>query len=567
MLDFFRKLFDSSDFIARRDCGGFGKVPGVLPLHLVSDVLIWLAYLAIPAVLVFFAWRRRELPFRGLFLMFGAFIVSCGITHFMEALLIFDPLYRLSGVIKLVTAVISWITVLALIPVVPRALALRDPQDLEREIAERASIEEALQRSRAELERRVQERTAELEKANGALKEEVAWRRKAEEEREQLLARERLARTEAENANRMKDEFLAMVSHELRTPLNAMLGWAHLLRGGKLDQAMTERGLEVLERNTLLQAQMIDDLLDVSRIITGKLRIESKPVDLVAVVRGAIDTVTPAAEAKGIELRVVNAGPPFLTQGDPTRLQQVAWNLLSNAVKFTPRGGRVETRLRRDGPEIELEVIDTGIGIPETLLPHVFERFRQGDSSITRQHGGLGLGLSIVRHLVELHGGTVSVESEGEGKGATFRVRLSVLAVAPGSKPDLPAVGLGSVSGMRVLVVDDEADAREMIAYVLRDAGAEVLTCGSAEEALAELTPYDPDVLVCDIGMPVMDGYELIRRVRDRGSMVPAVALTAFARQEDRRRALMGGFQMHASKPINPKELVGVVGALGGWRG
>ncbi|MBY0232241.1 MAG: response regulator [Gemmataceae bacterium] len=550
MLDFLSRLFDSSDFTPRSRCGGFGSVPGVLPLHLVSDVAIWLAYLAIPAVLLFFVLRKRTLPFRAVFVLFGLFIVACGFTHFMEAVLVYDPLYRLAAAVKLVTAVVSWLTVIALVPVVPQVLALRSPQELEREIAERKRAEQALEEERQGLEERVGERTAELARANDALQSEIAWRQKAQEE--------------AERANRVKDDFLATLSHELRTPLNALLGWTHLLRSGKLDAATTARGLEVLDRNTRAQAQLIDDLLDVSRIVTGKLRIESKPVDLAGVLQAALDTVRPAAGAKGVALSLRAEGP-CLTTGDAMRLQQVAWNLLSNAVKFTPRGGRVEAGIQRVGTWWELRVRDDGSGIDPDLLPHVFERFRQGDSSTTRQHGGLGLGLAIVRHLVELHGGTVSAESDGEGRGAAFRVLLPVAAVAP-AQAEAPPVPLGEIRGLRVLVVDDEADAREMVSFVLAGAGAEVRTCAGAEEALACLDGFAPDVLVSDIGMPGQDGYALLRQVRERGSLVPAVALTAFARAEDRMRALAAGFQMHAAKPIDPAALAHAVRALAGWR-
>ncbi len=506
MFELLSRLFDPAPFIARRDCGGFGDVPGLLPLHLVSDVLIWLAYLAIPGVLVFFAWRRRALPFRGVFLLFGLFIVSCGFTHFMEAVIIYHPLYRLAGVLKLLTAIVSWATVIALIPVVPKALALRTSEELEGEIAERMRAERALEQERRSLERRVEERTAELEKANAALVEEIASRKKAQAERERLLESEQRARTEAENANRLKDEFLATLSHELRTPLSAMMGWTHLLREGKLDEGMTARGLEVLDRNTRAQAKLIDDLLDVSRIITGKLRLETRPVEMAGVVRAAADAIGPAASAKEVEVTVSLAGEPCVVMGDPTRLQQVAWNLLSNAVKFTPRGGRIEATLTREKADVVLTVKDDGLGVAPALLPHVFERFRQGDTGTTRKFGGLGLGLSIVRHLVELHGGTATAHSEGEGRGATFRVRLPLSALASGSRPEMQAVGPGSVAGLRVLVVDDEADAREMIAVALGAAGAEVRVCGSAREALEALAVFDADVLVSDIGMPGRTG-------------------------------------------------------------
>jgi signal transduction histidine kinase/CheY-like chemotaxis protein len=511
-----------------------------------------------------------------MFWMFGIFIVSCGFTHLLEVVTLFDPVYRLSGLVKLITAAVSVATVAGLVPLVPRALALRSPEALETEIAERRRAEASLQQARVELEHRVEERTGDLARANEALQAEIAHREKAREEREQLLAREQRARTDAETANRTKDDFLATLSHELRTPLNAMLGWVHLIRGGKVDAATAARGLEVLERNTRAQAQLIDDLLDVSRIVSGKMHIEARQMDLAAVVESALDAVGPAAEAKGIAVEMTVPEGGLVLSGDPTRLQQVVWNLLINAVKFTPRGGKVEVRLDRSDGHAELTVRDNGQGIRADLLPHIFERFRQGDSTSTRLHGGLGLGLAIVRHLVEMHGGTVTAQSAGEGQGACFVVHLPIGPVEPngGSVPTEGPVEEpepAPLAGVHTLVVDDEADARDMLAVVLGQAGAEVTTAASSPEALTLLERHKVDVLVSDIGMPGEDGYSLIRKLRarpaERGGQVPAVALTAYARSEDRRRALTAGFQLHTPKPVNPHELVAVVKTLAGWRG
>ena len=377
---------------------------------------------------------------------------------------------------------------------------------------------------------------------------------------------------EADEANRVKDEFLATLSHELRTPLGAILGWTRLLRSRKLDEAATSHALETIERNTKLQAQLVEDLLDVSRIITGKLRLQTRPVDLFTVIEGAVDTVRPAAEAKAIQLETTLDSPGGLISGDPDRLQQVVWNLLSNAIKFTPREGRVEIRLGRQGAQATVRVSDTGKGIPSEFLPHIFDRFRQADSTTTRAHGGLGLGLAIVRHLVELHGGTVEAASPGEGCGAVFTV---VLPLAPAEAICLPVAredrdvrGDTSLEGVHVLVVDDDVDARESLVMVLEECGAEVIAVSSAREALRVVGRTVPDVLVSDIAMPGVDGYGLLRRLRALHTErpVPALALTAYAGEVHRRRALAAGFEMHLAKPIDPSELTAAVRSLAGPR-
>jgi signal transduction histidine kinase len=383
---------------------------------------------------------------------------------------------------------------------------------------------------------------------------------------------------EAEAANRIKDEFLATLSHELRTPLTSILGWAGLLRTWGLSEQIRDQALESIERNARVQSQLIDDLLDVSRIISGKLRLDTKPVDLGPVIEAAIDVVRPAAEAKNIQIRYMRESAVGPVLADAGRLQQVVWNLLSNAVKFTPDGGRVEVQLERVNSYARITVSDTGRGISAKFLPYVFERFRQADSTSAREHGGLGLGLAIARHLVELHGGTVHVESEGEGRGATFSVSLPIMAiqmetkeVGQASQPVDSQVSLRyqhTLTGLRVLVVDDAADARRMISAVLTHWGAEVRTSASAREALEVLEEWKPDVLVSDIGMPGEDGYDLIQRVRalaaDRGGRIPAAALTAYAREEDRKRVLAAGYQMHVAKPVGPAELISTVADLAG---
>jgi PAS domain S-box-containing protein len=409
---------------------------------------------------------------------------------------------------------------------------------------------------------------------------DIRDRRRVEEERATLLASERAARAEAEEASRAKDEFIATLSHELRTPLNSVLGWARLLRLGKLDAAGVTRAVEAIERGATTQAQIVDDLLDMARIVRGQLRLDVRPVELVPVLEAAIDTVRPAAAAREIEIAAVLEPRAGAVAGDPGRLQQVAWNLLTNAIKFTPPGGRVEVRLSRRAEAVELTVRDTGSGIPPEFLPHVFERFRQGDSSTTRAHGGLGLGLAIVRHLVEAHGGAVAAESAGPGQGSTFTVTLPLFQqrvrareVEPPRAPVRPPPPLrpASLDALHVLVVDDDHDTLEVVKQLLEHAGADVTAAASADEALAAVARAIPDVIVSDIGMPGQDGYELIRRLRglakDRGGAIPAAALTAFTQSDHRQQALAAGFQLYLAKPIEPDELTAAVAKLAGRAG
>jgi PAS domain S-box-containing protein len=383
---------------------------------------------------------------------------------------------------------------------------------------------------------------------------------------------------QAREANRIKDEFLATLSHELRTPLTAILGWASMLKSGGFDEEATRRAVETIERNARAQRQIVEDVLDVSRIITGKLRLELRPVELRPLVQDSVETIRPAAEAKGVYLSTLLAPEVVTVPADPDRLQQVLWNLLSNSVKFTPRGGRVEVELRREGAQAVLRVSDTGQGIAAEFLPHVFERFRQADMGTTRQHGGLGLGLAIVRHLAELHGGTVEAESAGLGQGATFRLRLPLKSPPDAEERDEPrataasataaAPRSDSLAGTRVLLVEDESDAREMLRAVLEAEGASVIAVGSASEAWDALEAGGCDVIVSDIGMPEEDGYTFVGRVRERdarrGTRTPAVALTAYTREEDRVRSFAAGFDAHVPKPVEPQELLSVVADLAG---
>ncbi|HEX8128615.1 MAG TPA: ATP-binding protein [Pyrinomonadaceae bacterium] len=424
-----------------------------------------------------------------------------------------------------------------------------------------------------------------------ALHAALRARRRQYEVREHLLAQKRteeeraLLLAKAEEANRTKDEFLATMSHELRTPMTAILGWAQLLRSHTLSEEDFQRALEIVERNAQAQNKLIDDLLDISRIITGKLRLDVCAVDLASVIASVVDALRPTAEARAIRLQTILDPQASLVSGDTDRLQQVVWNLLSNAIKFTPKGGSVQVRLERADSHIEIVVSDSGKGISPEFLPHVFDRFRQADGTSTRKHGGLGLGLSIVRQLVELHGGTVAAESEGEGQGTTFFVQLPQLitrtqadeAVPPRRHPTVGGNGLSfdcppSLEGLRVLIVDDEPNTRLLLRTVLERCGSKVETAGSVAEALAAFAQSKPDVIISDIGMPEEDGYELISKIRaaesgSSGGRVPAIALTAYARVEDRVRALNAGFQVHVPKPIEPVELLAVVASLTGHTG
>lgn len=398
-------------------------------------------------------------------------------------------------------------------------------------------------------------------------------------DREQLLAREQEARRQAEVANRTKDEFLSLLSHELRTPLNAILGWTRMLTSGSLDTETFSRAVEIIDRNAKLQSRLIEDMLDVSRIISGKLRLDAQPTDLAGVINAAVDALRPAAEAKDIRVYVVLDFGAGAVLGDPVRLQQVVWNLLSNAIKFTPRGGSVRVSLERINSHLEITITDTGTGIEESFLPHVFDRFRQADSTSSKKYGGLGLGLSIVRHLVELHGGTVQAANRPDQTGAIFTVMLPLMAlrkqesvamqierVHPLVSGAVPFDCPPELAGVKVLAVEDEPDARELISTVLVQCGAEVRTCESAAQALDLIREFQPDILVSDIGLPDEDGYSLIRKVRaaeeGTGRRLPAVALTAFARVEDRMKAMTEGYNMHVAKPVEPAELALVIASL-----
>jgi signal transduction histidine kinase/ActR/RegA family two-component response regulator len=538
MFEFLAKLFDTSDFTPRWMCGNWTAFHGWL--HIVSDLATWGAYTAIPVALVYFVRKRQDVPFHRIFLLFGLFIVACGTTHLLEAIIFWVPIYRISGVVKLVTAVVSWGTFVALVQILPEAIKLPG-----------------------------------IMKLNGQLQQEIKERQRIETEREALLSSEQAARAEAEQASRMKDEFLSTVSHEIRTPLNAILGWSQIMQRPGISPEDVAQGAEVIERNSRIQAKIIEDLLDMSRIVAGKVHLEVQPMDLASIVEAALQTVQPAASAKNIALSKNLGDSLGGMAGDPNRLQQVIWNLLSNAIKFTPKGGAVRIEAHRVNSMIEISVADSGIGIEPAFLPNVFDRFSQADGGTTRRYGGLGLGLAIVKQLVELHGGSVQAASPGAGQGATFTVRLPIRAIEAPAIPSPAQNGNAhaaathaNLQGLRVLVVDDEADARQLVGRLLAECGAAVTDASSADEALQKLSDGTYDILISDIGMPDRDGYFLIRKLREResgrASDIPAIALTAFARSEDRRRILLAGFQSHVAKPAEPAELTATVASLTG---
>ncbi|MDM9582588.1 hybrid sensor histidine kinase/response regulator [Nostoc sp. GT001] len=694
-------FFTSESFIPHGHC--YLWQTNLVWLHILSDAFIALAYYSIPATLFYFVRKRQDLPFDWIFLLFIGFIVACGTNHLMDIWTLWYPTYWVSGFLKAVTATISVITALELVPLVPQALALPSPtqleqanQELQTQIAERLRVEDELRKYQNRLEEMVAVRTNEITQTNEQLQQEILERqrileilRQSEEryrylaeaipqlvwttkpngecdyfnqnwceytgltleqslgsgwlaalhpddvqradkvwadavknstiynneyrfkraadgsyrwqlarglplkdeqgfvvkwfgtctdiheqkqileERAHLLELEQVARAKAETANRIKDEFLAVLSHELRTPLNAILGWSKLLQTRRLDQTKTSEALATIERNATLQVQLIEDLLDISRILQGKLTLNITKINLKSTVLSALQTMQLAAETKLIEVNTVFEPGVGQIMGDSIRLQQVVWNLFSNAIKFTPRGGKVEVRLQKTDGYAQIIVSDTGKGISADFLPFVFDYFRQADSTSTRNFGGLGLGLAIVRNIIEMHGGIVKADSHGEGKGAIFTVSLPLipdesLRLRDGQNyPALLATNSLPLNGIRILVVDDDTDSRDFAAFVLEQDGAFVIAVSSAEEALQTLAEVKLDVLVSDISMPNMDGYMLIHEVRTRtleqGGQIPAIALTAFARNNDHEKALEAGFQMHLSKPLNPETLIAAI--------
>lgn len=555
-------------------------------LHVLSDGLIAIAYYSIPITLLYFVRRRQDLPFDWVFWLFGAFIVACGTTHAMEIWTLWHPSYWLSGYLKAITAAVSVYTAIQLIPLVPQALALPSPaqleaanQSLRQEVTARQQAEAQVRKINDELEFRIAERTQELEQANQIQR--------------QLLNRERQARREAEQANRIKDEFVTTLSHELRTPLNAIAGWTQLIRRQSYAAEAFDKGISIIERNVESLTHMIEDILDMSRIVRGQIRVVIQPVNLCNIIEMAVDSITPAANARSITIQLDLDKQNNLIQGDSQRLQQVIWNLLSNAVKFTPNGGEVNVSLTSEPDQVQIQVADTGQGIEADFLPHVFEYFRQADGSITRSRSGLGLGLAIVRHLVELHGGTITADSPGANQGATFTVRLPYVpasnlsqpptataspsqtaasnaqidfsddGISNGASSTVKSTSLSSpdLSCLSLLLVEDDRSSREFLAFTLEVYGAQVQTAASVNEAIQFLESRIPDVIISDIAMPNQDGYDLIRYLKSQSQFadLPVVAVTAYANQEERDRITQAGFYRYLSKPVHIDQLVEIL--------
>lgn len=520
-MDFLFRLFDTSDFPARWKCGRWTAGQGWL--HILSDLGVWSAYLAIPLVLGFFIFRRKDLPFRRIFLLFGAFIFACGTTHLMEAIIFWWPAYRLAGLIKFITAIISWTTVFALIPTVPRVLAMRSPESLEREIAARKQAEASLHQANSVLEQRVQERTTELIQSN-----------------------------------RNKDEFLATLAHELRNPLAPIRNSLEILKRAEGRSDIIEQARSTMERQMAQMVRLVDDLLDINRISRNKIELQKQTIDLVSILQNAVEICQPLIQSRGHEVTVALPPEPILLNADPVRITQVFSNLLNNACKFTASNGRIEISASREGAEVRVMVKDNGIGIPPDMLSKVFEIFMQVNNSLEREHSGLGIGLTIVQRIVEMHGGSVTAHSEGQGAGSEFVVRLPVL-VAPGpeelnSNPGNPNV----TNAKKILVVDDNLDSAMSLMMLLKLTGCETASAHDGIEAFDKAEAYRPDIIILDLGLPKRNGYDVCRMIRQQpwSSNVVIIALTGWGQEEDRRKSREAGFNGHLVKPVSHDDLL-----------
>lgn len=516
--------------------------PALVGIHVVSDILIGLAYLSI-SISLYLLIRKIKMPFSPIVLSFGVFIGACGLTHFVEVWNLWNADYWFGGWVKVLTALASVITGLALIRLSPKMVAFATAA----KISEERGVK--LAAAYNDMEERVKERTLELEK--------YSERERASKEQLEALY------SEAQKANHLKDEFLATMSHELRTPLSVILGYSEMLVEGQLEGESRNQAIITIHRNAQTQAQLVNDLLDVSMIISGKMKLDSKIIDVMESIDDAIESVGLAAKAKNIHVSLQFSEESYLIYGDSMRLQQIIWNILSNAIKFTSRDGSVTVKVKNENSRCEIEISDSGQGIDPSFLPHVFERFTQEESGASRKFGGLGLGLGIVKSLTELHGGTVSVHSEGKGRGAKFTISLPLAPIKVNKEMTVaepPRIPQQDLAGLKVLVIDDEPDVRDFIMTSLRRSGLKVEGARSAVEALSKLPSIKPDILICDIGMPDVDGYALIRMIREQemkyGGFVPAIALTAYAQEGIRQKVLASGFQAYVTKPAQTDKLL-----------
>ncbi|MBS0208175.1 MAG: response regulator [Planctomycetes bacterium] len=540
MFEFLSRLFDTSDFPARWHCGAWTSGHGWL--HIISDLGVWAAYVTIPCVLAYFAIRRRDLPFRSIFYLFIAFILCCGTTHLMEAIIFWWPAYRLAGVIKLITALVSWATVIALIPTTPKILALRSPQELEREIADRKRAEEELRKLHVELEARVAQRTTELARANAALQVEVSERSHAEEA--------------LKEADRRKDQFLAILAHELRNPLAPISNALELWPRVEHDHGQMEMLRTMIERQTRQMVRLVDDLLDVSRITRGKIQLRLQPVDVANIVNGALEAARPLINQCGHQLTVSLPEQPLYINGDVARLLQACGNILHNAAKYTGRNGSIWVSAQREGELAVIRIRDNGPGIPPEMLAKVFEMFTQVDQTLDRAFGGLGIGLTLAKTLVEIQGGSVEAQSDGPGCGSEFIVRLPVLeqpVPATSHQESAPPAASGGVPSHRIVVVDDISASAKTLAMMLKAANQEVEVFVDGPTAIEAIRATRPDIVFLDIAMPGMDGYEVARRLRQMTELkgLVIVALTGYGQDDDRRKTQAAGFDYHLVKPTS----------------
>jgi PAS domain S-box-containing protein len=680
-VEFITRLFDTSGFPARWYCGsGWSDDPWLGYLHIISDLGVWSAYLAIPCVLGYFVWKRSDLPFRMIFVLFGAFILACGTTHLMEAIIFGWPAYRLAGVIKFFTAVVSWATVVALVPAVPQVLRLRSPEALEREIVARTKAEDALQQANLELEHRVEQRTAQLRQANELLAQEREWfrttlasvgdaviatdtqgnikflnsvagkltgwseaeaqgqsletvfrilnertRQPAEnpalralrenavvglsnhtvlvakdgserpvddsaapirdeagqvigcvlvfrdvtERRRQEERQQRLAADLAE-ADRRKDEFLATLAHELRNPLAPLRNGLQILKMAGTDSAFFEQARSMMERQLGQMVRLVDDLMDVSRITRNKLELRPERIELAALVENVLESCRPLVEA-GHQLAVSLPSEPVVLLADSTRIGQVLSNLLNNAAKYTSPGGQIWLTAHREGDEAVISVRDNGVGIPPEMLERIFEMFVQVDDSLERAQGGLGIGLTLVKRLVEMHGGTVAAHSSGPGQGSEFVVRLPIPSNLPAPTVAAPADGapVDRPAQLKVLVVDDNRDSAKTLSMLLGLMGHQTRAAHDGLEAVDAAAAFGPDVIFLDLGLPKLDGYDACRRIRQlpQGHRFTIVALTGWGQDDDRRRTAEAGFNDHLVKPVGHAVLTKLLGDFSRTRG